>query len=447
VSARSADESAIERPPLVLSAEPSPGLAGRLAWMTGLRLVFFTILLALTAVFYLGGELSRYPVTLRIVFATIAVAYALGGAYAVILRTGRHLEKLAYAQIILDQITWSAIVYVTGGATSGATSFYAFSCLIGASLIGLRGSFTAAAAGSASFAVLCGLFASGWLSPPPDQSGAYLTHGSDLIYPLLVNGLGILVVAILAAYLSERLRITGGALERANARVLEAERLAVLGRIAAGLAHEIRNPLGSIRGSIEMLGESPLLSPEDKELCAIVRREAIRLSDLVTDMLDLSGPKPPKMSNIDIVALAGEVVALSANSERSATGDVTVVYEGPTEPHLARGDGAQMRQVMWNLVRNAVQVSPAGATVKVTVTPKEGEVVIAVDDDGPGIAAEARARIFDAFYTTRAHGVGIGLALVKRIIDEHKDVGARVEVLSPPGRGASFRVTLRDAAR
>jgi two-component system sensor histidine kinase HydH len=175
---RSSDANASPRISLVLGAEPSPGLAGRLAWMTGLRLAFFTILLALTGAFYLGGELSRYPVTLRIVFATITVAYALGGAYAVILRTGRHLEKLAYAQIILDQVTWSAIVYVTGGATSGATSFYAFSCLIGASLIGLRGSFTAAAAGGVSLVVLCGLFGSGWLAPPPDQSGAYLTRWS-----------------------------------------------------------------------------------------------------------------------------------------------------------------------------------------------------------------------------------------------------------------------------
>ena len=133
---------------------------------------------------------------------------------------------------------------MTGGATSPATSFYAFSCLIGASLIGLRGSFTAAAAGAASFVLLCVSFGAHWVAPPKDQTGFYVTAWADLIYPLLVNGLGILVVAILAAYLSERLRVTGGALEEANARALEAERLAVLGRIAAGLAHEIRNPLG-----------------------------------------------------------------------------------------------------------------------------------------------------------------------------------------------------------
>ena len=427
------------------AAPTSVGLLGRLTWTTGLRLVFFTILLVAVTRFFLGGEFSRYPVSLRIVFVTIGAAYTFGGAYAAILRTGRHLLPLAYAQVVLDQITWTAIVYVSGGATSPATFFYAFSCLIGAILIGLRGAVTAAVAGAVSFILLCTAFGQHWILPPPDQSGFYVTRWPDLIYPLLVNGLGILVVAVLAAYLSERLRVAGGALDEANARAMDAERLAVLGRIAAGLAHEIRNPLGSIRGSIEMLGESPMLSSEDKELCAIIRREAIRLNDLVTDMLDLSKPRPPREESIAVVALAGDVVALAARSERSASGDVSVVYEGPKDAYFARGDGAQVRQVMWNLVRNAVQASPAGSTVTVGVAPALAGVVLRVDDEGPGVTDEARARIFDAFYTTRTHGVGIGLALVKRIIDDHAPMGAQIEVVSSERGGASFRITLEGA--
>jgi signal transduction histidine kinase len=421
------------------------GLVGRLAWITGLRLVFFTILLVGTAVFYLGGELSRYSVSLRVVFVTITISYALGAVYAAILRTGTRLLPLAYTQVVLDQLTWTAIVYVTGGATSPATSFYALSCLIGATVIGLRGALTAALAGATSFSLLCLAFAERWIMPPPDQTGFYVTSWAELTYPLLVNLLGILVVALLAAYLSERLRLAGGALDEANARAQEAERLAVLGRIAAGLAHEIRNPLGSIRGSIEMLGESRGLSAEDKQLCGIIQREAIRLNDLVTDMLDLSKPRPPREEPVDVVALAGDVVALAARSERSASGDVRVIYEGPSEAHFARGDGAQLRQVMWNLVRNAVQATPAGAKVTVRVAEEDGGVVLRVDDEGAGIPEDARARIFDAFYTTRTHGVGIGLALVKRIIDDHAPMGASIAVVSPDGGGTSFRVTLANA--
>ena len=230
------------------AAPRAHGLSSRLAWMTGLRLVFFTLLLVATAIFYLGGELARYPVSLRIVFVTIAAAFALAGIYAAVLRSGKNLSELAYAQVILDQATWTALVYVTGGATSGATSFYAFSCLVGAILVGLRGAAVAAAVGALAYALLCASLASGVLAPPSDQAAAYVTHGSELVYPMLVNGVGISVVALLAGYLAERLRLTGGALEEATARAKEAERLAELGRIAAGLAHEIRNPLGSISG-------------------------------------------------------------------------------------------------------------------------------------------------------------------------------------------------------
>ena len=381
-------------------------------------------------------------------FFTISGSYTLAALYAAVLKTGRQLLALAYAQIVIDQIAWTAIVYVSGGATSGATSFYALSCLVGASLIGLRGALAAAIAGAASFLLLCVSFAEQWILAAVGPV-RLLRHDLDRssIYPLLVNGLGICVVAVLAAYLSERLRVAGRALDEANARAQEAERLAVLGRVAAGLAHEIRNPLGSIRGSVEMLGESLVLSPEDRMLCAIIRREAIRLNDLVTDMLDLSRSRPPKGEEIDVVALAGDVVALAARSERSASGDVRVVYDGPAETTLARGDGAQIRQVMWNLVRNAVQASPAGATVTVGVSPGQGSVELRVDDEGPGIADEAMARIFDAFYTTRAHGLGIGLALVKRIMDEHAAMGGRIEVVSPEKGGASFRVTLKDVPK
>ncbi len=453
-----------------LGVAPAPaaqhGLAERFAWTTALRLVFLILLLIATAIFYLGGTLSQYTASLRIVWMTIAAAFALAAVYASVLRSARRLRETAYAQLVLDQITWTAIVYVSGGATSGATSFYALTCLVGAVLVGLRGAATAAIAGATAYGLLCLAFVLHWIAPPLDQVGVqYATTWPELIYPLLVNALAILVVALLAGYLAERLRLTGGALAEANQRAVAAERLAILGRIAAGLAHEIRNPLGSISGSVELLRESPALSGEDKLLCDIVRGEVRRLNNLVTDMLDLSKQRAPEAEAVDVAKLAQEVVALAGKSERSASGDVRVIYEGPSTATLARCDASQMRQVVWNLVRNAVQASAAGKTVKVRVatpngepgvgagaTGSPGEVVLSVDDEGPGLTDEARERIFDAFYTTRAHGVGIGLAVVKRIVDDHAPMGARIAVQSPVdgagGGGASFRVTLRtDVAR
>ena len=422
------------------------GLSGRLAWMTAVRLVFLTALLVATAIFYLGGELSQYPQSMRMVWITIGVAFALAATYAAVLRAGRGLLFLAYAQIVLDQITWTTIVYVSGGPTSGATSFYAFTCLVGAILVGVRGAALAAGTGALSYALLCAGFVLRWILPPHDQPGIkYVTDFSELIYPVLVNGLGIVVVALLAGYLAERLRVAGGALEEATQRAEAAERLAVLGRIAAGLAHEIRNPLGSISGSIEMLRESSALSEEDQRLCDIVRREAERLKNLVDDMVNLSRPRPPEPEIVDVARLGQEIVALAQRSDRSGTGDVTVEYDGPSSPVTARCDGEQMRQVLWNLVRNAVQASGAGAKVTVRLQTRARQVVLSVDDQGPGIPEDAKARLFDAFFTTRTHGTGIGLAVVKKILDDHGKFGARIDVESPKAGGASFRVTLARA--
>jgi two-component system, NtrC family, sensor histidine kinase HydH len=425
----------------IRSAAPDHTLASRLAWITALRLGFLVLLLGATATLYLNGELARYPLSLRVVFLTIVAGFVQAIVYGAVLRAGRRLHALAWAQIVLDQLTWTAIVYVSGGAASGATSFYALTCLIGAVLIGQRGAGFAAGLGIGIYATLCASFHFGWILPPADQGSAtYATSTHDLIYPLLLNTLGVSVVALLAGYLAERLRLTGGALQVATARAQEAERLAVLGRIAAGLAHEIRNPLGSITGSIEMLRESPALSDEDRRLCDIVRREAGRLNDLVGDMVDLSKPRPPRAEATDVGALAREVVELARNASRGS--DIDVRYAGPGDPAVARCDGGQMRQVVWNLVRNALQASPAGSAVTVRVELGEGVVTLAVDDEGSGVPEDVGTRIFQDFFTTRTHGAGIGLAVVRRIMEDHEPMGARLAVERAVHGGASFRVTL-----
>ncbi len=435
-------------------------LSNRLAWVTGLRLGFLSLLLGSTAFFYLRGALSRYPQSQTFILETIGAAFALAAIYAALLRHGRHLQRLAEAQLVLDQITWTAIVYVTGGATSGATSFYGLTCLVGAVLIGLRGATIAAFVGVGAFAALCFAFGYDVIAPPADQRGGnYLVEWEAIVYPLGVNALGIVIVALLAGYLAERLRRTGGALQEANERAASAERLAVLGRIAAGLAHEIRNPLGSIRGSIELLREAPGLTEEDRRLCDIIQREAGRLNHLVSDMMDLARPRQPEPEAVDVAGLARDVVALASRSERSGSGDVEVRYEGPSESVWAICDGAQMKQVLWNLVRNAVQASGAGSTVRVSVreqgTGPKARVLMAVSDAGPGIAPSSKEKIFDAFFTTRSQGAGIGLAVVRRIIDDHARVGATIDVRNyseneasepaPEAAGATFEVGLARA--
>ena len=131
-------------------------------------------------------------------------------------------------------------------------------------------------------------------------------------------------------------------------------------------------------------------------------------NDLVGDMVDLSKPRRPRAEATDIAGHARDVVALAANAARGS--DVEVAYEGPERETVVRCDGPQMRQVLWNLVRNAIQASSAGSTVTVRVEPRERDVTLTVEDQGEGSRRPSPSRIFDDFFTTRTHGAGIGLA-------------------------------------
>jgi two-component system, NtrC family, sensor histidine kinase HydH len=414
-------------------------------WVTGARLLVTTLLLGSTAFFYLRGGLQRYPSSMSAVLVTIGVAYALSAAEATFLRTNKRLHELAYFHIALDQCLWTAIVYVSGGASSGATSFYGLTVLVGAVLVGLRGAAFAGVFGFALYGLLCVGFLTHAVHPPIDQPNATYALTRDAIgYPLLLNALAITVVALLAGYLSERLRQAGGALEAATRRYTQAERLAELGRISAWLAHEIRNPLGSISGSIEMLREAESMSNEDRKLCDIVSREVTRLNDLVSDMVDLSKTREPEIEDVDVALLARDVVELAKRSRGAEDHRIELVGE-VVGPLHAKCDPAQMRQVLWNLVRNALQASPARGVVRVGVGADGDHATVWVEDDGAGIDDEGKSRIFDAFYTTRAHGAGIGLAVVKRIIDDHARHGAAIAVESGERSGARFRISLTRA--
>ena len=419
---------------LGIRPEADSPLSARLAMLTALRLLVLTLFLVFTATLYSGG-LPAGGFSSRIAVVALTAAYLGALVYALLLRRGRNLPAVALAQLVTDQITWTAFVYITGGASSGGTSLYGLTCLSGAILLGQRGAIVAVVSGATAYATLCTGFVTGLLPPPADQpQSAYITHWAEVRYPLVVNLLAMGVVALLASYLAERLRATGGRLAQATARAEEAERLAALGRIAAALAHEIRNPLGSIAGSIELLRTGGTLTEQDQNLCGIIERETARLSDLVTDMLDLSRPRVPAKQPLDLARLARDVVALAVQSGRGA--DVRVTYEGPDALEVV-ADPAQMRQVLWNLLRNAVQASSAGADVTVRLHPAPDRALLSIIDHGPGIPPEARDRLFDAFFTTRSHGVGIGLAVVKRILDDH---AFEIEVDTDPHTGTTFRV-------
>ncbi|MFO0630484.1 MAG: ATP-binding protein [Polyangiales bacterium] len=217
----------------------------------------------------------------------------------------------------------------------------------------------------------------------------------------------------------------------------QAERFADLGRLAAGLAHEVRNPLGAISGCVELVRETARLDDEERALLRTVLTDVARLNNLVTDMLQFARPRPPDLHPQDLVALARDVVALARSSE-GAESKVGITLDGDRSVE-AEVDAGQIKQVLWNLLRNAAQVSRPGTEVRIVVRQVGERASLEVHDSGPGVPEELRARIFEAFYSNTARGTGLGLAIVKRIADAH---GGRVEVRARDGGGSVFALVV-----
>ena len=214
-----------------------------------------------------------------------------------------------------------------------------------------------------------------------------------------------------------------------EAELAREERLAAVGRLAAGLAHEIRNPLASLSGAVQLLGEK-----SEAPLFDIVLREVHRINELVEEFLDTARPLKLSIAQVDVPGLVNGVVGAFRNDpryrERVA---IHVDCEGITEP--AGADASRLSQVLWNLLLNAAQSSPGPCRVDVTAATVDRFLELEVKDDGPGIPAASQERIFDPFYTTRSGGTGLGLANVHRIVRAH---GGTVEVESEVGHGARF---------
>jgi len=239
---------------------------------------------------------------------------------------------------------------------------------------------------------------------------------------------------------AEQLAAANESLKQAQAEVRRSERLAALGQLTAGLAHELRNPMGTMKTSAEMLAKSV---PEDnaiaREMAGFIQEEVDRTNSLITRFLDFARPQHLKMSKGDMAALLDRVIERFERETSGAAAKVTVFKNySPDIPPL-EFDAELMERVIHNLVTNAAQASPAGGVVTVKTRRIDGQMEIAVIDRGSGIEAKDRESIFNPFFTTKAEGVGLGLAIVSKIVDEH---GGQITVESEVGEGSVFHVFL-----
>lgn len=273
----------------------------------------------------------------------------------------------------------------------------------------------------------------------------FLEPGSFVLWTdegrqFLLRMLILIVVGFLTNQLAEasrretkRFQETAVKLEAAVAQVRRAERLAALGQLTAGLAHELRNPLGTIKTSAELLARSV---PKDNaiahEMTGYISSEVDRTNQIITRFLDFARPQHLRLELADIAAILDKTIA-------SLPGVQVYKNYSPDVPPV-RVDAELLERVFSNLIQNAAQASPPGGVVTVkTQLLNDDRLEVAVIDRGSGIDPKNLESIFNPFFTTKAEGVGLGLAICSKIVDEH---GGHIVVDSTPGEGSVFRVVL-----
>ena len=226
-------------------------------------------------------------------------------------------------------------------------------------------------------------------------------------------------------------------------QVRRQERLVTVGSLAAGIAHEIRNPLASLSGSIEVLKSELKLRGDDKHLMDIVIRETERLNTIIKEFLEYARPKPSRGEQIPIDSLMNETITLFKNS-KDFREDITIQTDIDRRAKV-QADPQRMRQVFWNLLINASQSLKSGGEITIRASATRGSegaagwTEILLSDNGQGISPEHIEKIFDPFFTTKAEGTGLGLAIVHRIIIDH---GGTIAVESEQEKGTRFRIRL-----
>lgn len=523
-------------------------LRRRLVWMTAIRIVVVTLVLAGGSYFLLQGGDPAAEQAVTALMGLVLGLNLLQIVIALLLRAGRRLRSLAALQVGGDLFFALALLYFTGVDDSLFSFILPLVAVSGGALLGERGAWLSAIAAFVGYAIVL-LLVGQEILPPMAFSGP--SNLRRALQALFAHGSAILLTAGLMVYVLSQARTAGERAEaaesvlahlhvlhdsivrsigsgilttdqegritfvnRAGAEILEqelsalqgrpletifpsfhegvaneqayrreaewrtpsgktrllgfaltplidpsgrtlgttavfqdltelreleeraarSERLALVGELSAGLAHELRNPLASIFGATEMLAQEE--RGESQRLFNIVLRETQRLNRLVSEFLAFATPSPPKLQAVDLAELVRSTLEVFS-LDPAARG---MVVEPALETAWVLADENQLRQVLWNLLLNAAQASEQGSRIAVGCElGGAGRVILFVEDEGSGIPGHIRDKIFDPFFTTKETGSGLGLPVIHRVVES---LGGEVAVRSKPGVGTRFSVAL-----
>lgn len=409
------------------------------------RVIFALLLLGSTFIVHFRQQFSLPVSPLLLFYGLIAFIFLCSLAYAVAFHRVKNPIRLAYAQIGLDTFTITILVYLSGGFGSSYSFLYPVVPIYSSVLLYRQGSLVISGLASIQYAALIGLEYFNMIPPlVPDWGySAARYHWSYVTYQILIVILACMAVSLLSSYLVEQTRRAKKEVKAMRDHVSRVDKMASLGEMAAGLAHEIKNPLASMAGSIQLLNKETFDDPDHKKLMAIVLREANRLSSLVNNfLLFAKTPKGQKQP----VRLTDEIEETLMLLEKDGNRHDRVDFIKELKPDLwVEMDPVHLRQVLWNLLLNAVEaVGESGRVIIRTIPVKNDSIIVEIDDNGVGIDPADIEHIFVPFFSNKPHGTGLGLSIVHNLLEAYY---SRLDIDSTPGQGTTVTFRLRVADR
>jgi two-component system sensor histidine kinase HydH len=409
----------------------------KLKWLMSIRLIFALLLMGSTIVYQIGNNAYSFEAPITFLYGLACSIVLLSAVYTVVLSIlKRYRRFFIYAQIAIDALCISLIIFVTGGYDSVFSFLYLMVVIYSSVFVFKRGSLWVAAFCSAQFAVLL-IFEFNGIAYPFSSGGNIV--GSTISIVQMVQKCAILTaacfsVSLLSGYLADQERKTKVELVAMEAHLGRVKNLAQIGEMAAGLAHEIKNPLASISGAIQLLYNEMRTEPENMRLMHIALRETDRLSSLVNNFLTFASPSAGESKYVDLGNALTEIVALF-EKDSSVSGRVKIDLCTIANAYIEI-DPMQLRQVIWNLLINSAESIEDEGKIKISANIlKNKRIQVEIADDGCGMDEQTLKSIFNPFFTTKVKGTGLGLSIVYRILETYD---CRMDVKSEPGIGSLF---------
>jgi two-component system sensor histidine kinase HydH len=420
---------------------PITDLSAKIFWLMLVRVVLTAILLGSTLFVHFKSDGTADRSVFTVLYYAIGWVVGLSVLCAFIFRHFQRQNLFAYIQFTIDTLIVTLIIFVTGGFFSFFSFLYLVVIIYASMILYFRGGLFVAGLSSIFYAALIMLEFTATILPPLEGVSTAVAQGQAAFavgFKIAITSAACFAVAFLSGLLTEQNRKSQIELQAMEVSLKRVEKMAYMGEMAAGLAHEIKNPLASLVGAIQMLKEDLCYDADHERLMDIILRETDRLSTLVNDFLFFARPPAGKPEKINLNRAINEITDLFEKDPSHQKRFMLLKDLAPDTWVLI--DPTHLSQVLWNLLLNAAEALDDDGRIELQVSSLKNSLVqIQVRDNGCGMEPQVVQSIFDPFYTTKSEGTGLGLSIVHRILESYN---SRLDVDTEPGAGTTFSFTL-----